>query len=199
MENIHSYKNVLSLRKPLHYEFAVKEALKKEGLFLEFGVFQGRSIRAIANLAFPRIVYGFDSFEGLPEDWLRGNDIYSKGHFNLEGRLPEVPGNAVLIKGFFDETLEPWLRNNCAPISLLHIDCDLYSAAKHILFSLDNLIQPGTIIIFDELCDWKDSGVYPAWEEGEWKALNEWLETCNRKVVPISRGENFESTVRVID
>lgn len=198
MENIETYRNVLSLSKPLHYEVAVKEALKSDGLFLEFGVFQGRSIRAIADLVFPRTVYGFDSFEGLPEDWERGNDVYSKGHFDLAGSTPEVPSNVTLVKGFFDETLEPWLKNNRGPISLLHIDCDLYSAARYILFSLNDQIQSGTIIIFDELCDWKDSGVYPAWEAGEWKALNEWLENFNRKVIPLSRGENFAATVKVL-
>ena len=41
------------------------------GLFLEFGVFEGNSIQTISKNT-DNIVYGFDSFEGLPEKWRDG-------------------------------------------------------------------------------------------------------------------------------
>jgi len=197
-ENIQKYKNTLVLTRIQNLEYALEQISDSSGLYLEFGVHRGVSINHIANHVKPKIVYGFDSFEGLPEDWERGSSVYKKGHFDLEGSLPDVVNNVELIKGFFENTLEPWVKHHNKNISFLHIDCDLYSATRFVLKTLNHLISPGTIIVFDELCDWKESGIYPAWEEGEWKALNEWLEECDRELIVISRGENFESTVRVI-
>ena len=42
---------------------------KANGLFLEFGVSAGRTVNYIASLVPDKTIYGFDSFEGLPEDW----------------------------------------------------------------------------------------------------------------------------------
>src|SRR5580658_354333 len=39
-----------------------------DGLVLEFGVYRGNTLAAIAR-ADPRTAHGFDSFKGLPEDW----------------------------------------------------------------------------------------------------------------------------------
>ena len=39
------------------------------GLNLEFGVFKGVTISAVAKARPDLIFHGFDSFEGLPEDW----------------------------------------------------------------------------------------------------------------------------------
>lgn len=51
----------------------------KDGLYLEFGVFQGTTINYIAQQKENETIYGFDSFEGLPEDW--GN--IKKGTFDM--------------------------------------------------------------------------------------------------------------------
>mgnify|MGYP001828663659 FL=1 len=42
--------------------------VKIDGLFLEFGVWQGRSINFISTCT-ESTVHGFDSFEGIPESW----------------------------------------------------------------------------------------------------------------------------------
>lgn len=70
-------------------------------LWLEFGVFRGSTINNMSNYT-KDTVYGFDSFEGLPEFWREGFDA---GAFNLEGQLPSVNSNVELIKGWFTETL----------------------------------------------------------------------------------------------
>ena len=75
------------------FEYLIPKT-KKNGSFLEFGVWKGKSIKIISELVGKRsskIVHGFDSFEGLPEDWLGFNDV--KGKFNLHGKLPDVPKN----------------------------------------------------------------------------------------------------------
>jgi hypothetical protein len=53
----------------------------------EFGVFEGASINHIAARIPHRTVFGFDSFEGLPERW---REAFGPGAFTTEGRLPEV-------------------------------------------------------------------------------------------------------------
>ena len=166
------------------------------GSILEFGVFKGESLRGLSNLFPQRTLYGFDSWEGLPEDWVRSDtSVYREGHFKTP--KPEMPDNVTLIEGFFEDTLPEWLDNNFMGIALIHIDADLYSSAKFVLDTLDPFIVPGARIIFDELVDWQDSGVYPEWPQGEWKALCEWLEEKDRVVKPLSRGTQYSACVEV--
>ena len=76
-------------------------------LWLEFGVASGKTINYISKFT-NDTVYGFDSFEGLPEKWRNGFD---KGCFNRNGNLPKVNKNVTLIKGWFDETLPNFIEN----------------------------------------------------------------------------------------
>ena len=99
--------------------------LKPGELVLEFGVFSGRSINHLAaTVGDEHLVHGFDSFEGLPEFW---RDGYAAGAFAV-GELPIVARNVRLVKGWFDQTLQPFLDENSGLVALVHIDCDLYSS-----------------------------------------------------------------------
>ena len=98
-------------------------------------------------------IFGFDSFEGLPEDWLdsSGNIVAvhsRKGAFSVNGIVPNIPG-IKFFKGWFDVTIHEYLLQ-AKPIALLHIDCDLYSSCKTVLYNLNDYIVPGTILVFDE-------------------------------------------------
>jgi len=178
------------------------------GLNLEFGVFNGFSISALANARPDLHFHGFDSFEGLPENWDLGQKYVKKEKFDCQGNLPKVPSNVTLYKGWFDKTL-PLFINECgANISFLHIDSDLYSSAIYVLDQLNHFINPGTIIRFDELCCWRSvfnessnakRVFYTTWEQHEWKALNEWMGKYGRKVVPISRNWFQGATVVVTE
>jgi len=137
-----------------------------EGLVLEFGVEKGASLRHLASLT-PRIVHGFDSFEGLPGDW--GGTREAKGAFNLHGRLPQVPANAKLHIGWFDKTLPDFLATDSARIALLHVDCDIYSSTVTIFDCVKDRIAPGTVIVFDEYFN------YPGWRNHEYKAFQEFI------------------------
>ena len=118
------------------------------GLILEFGVFKGNTIRMIANAYPNENVYGFDSFDGFPED---GRSDW-QADFSLKGELPDVPPNVTLIKGYFDNTLPAFLdRHPGRAIAFLHIDCDIYSSTKTILSLCGSRIVPETVIVFDEL------------------------------------------------
>jgi predicted O-methyltransferase YrrM len=146
--------------------FACKQKLP-DGLVLEFGVRTGTTINHIARCLPDRTLYGFDSFEGLPEPW----DGWSmeKGTFARES-LPEVDSNVQLVKGWFDETLSPFLQEHAGNAALVHIDSDIYSSAKTILDELAPRIASGTIIVFNEYFN------YPNWRRHEYRAFAEFCE-----------------------
>lgn len=138
--------------------------LQKEALICEFGVYSGTTINHIAAHT-THNVYGFDSFEGLPERW---RDGFGKGSFEVR-RLPKVRKNVRLIKGWFNETLPNFVQQHAGPVSFLHIDCDLYSSTKTVFEVLGDRILPGCVIVFDEYFN------YPGWELGEYKAFQEFV------------------------
>lgn len=152
-------------------DFALKQ-LPRDGLILEFGVFQGESLDYLACKAAPRRIYGFDSFEGLRESW-PGTDKPAAA-FDLKGRLPKVPPNAELVPGWFDQSLPAFLEKHPGPIALLHIDSDTYEACRTIFQILRDRITPETVILFDE------HHGYPGWRHGEFKALNEFVAANDR-------------------
>jgi len=128
-------------------EFATKCIQNNYKHVLEFGVYKGDTIQKLRNsLDESYKIFGFDSFEGLPEDWI-GTPCF-KGCFGVNGNIPNIT-NVVFYKGWFSETL-PKYKSIEEPISLLHLDCDLYSSTKEVLYSLNNVILEGTIICFDE-------------------------------------------------
>jgi hypothetical protein len=142
------------------------DRMLRHGLICEFGVFEGQTISYIAKQVPDQNVYGFDSFEGLPETW-RGP--FKRGVFSTGGRLPSVPANVTLIKGWFDATLPAFVAKHDEPVALLHVDCDLYSSTKCIFAHLGDRVVPGSVIVFDEYFD------YPAWQEHEFKAFAEFV------------------------
>jgi predicted O-methyltransferase YrrM len=135
----------------------------KAGMVLEFGVAGGESVRQIATER-GGPVYGFDSFEGLPENWF---GYLRKGYFAQD--LPRVPDNVTLVKGWFSDTLEGFLASHAGPVAFLHIDSDLYSSAAYVLRALEGRIVPGTVVLFDEY--WN----YPGWLKHEFKAFAEFI------------------------
>lgn len=143
------------------FEIAVANSLPN-GLNLEFGVYNGKSIRRLASILGDTI-HGFDSFEGIPESW---NDE-PKGSYSASGNLPEVPKNVELHQGWFDKTLPSFIEKYNSSIRILHVDCDLYSSTKTIFDILGQKIISGTVIIFDEFIG------YSSWQEDEFKAFME--------------------------
>ena len=140
------------------------------GKYFEFGVYKGASINHIAENKSNETIYGFDSFEGLPEAWTSN---HPKGHFKIN-KLPKVRKNVQLIKGWFDDTIPSFIQENKDfKIAFIHSDSDLYSSTKTMFELLKNHIQSGTVIVFDEYFN------YPNWEEGEFKAFQEFVRDNN--------------------
>lgn len=140
------------------------------GLFLEFGVYKGRSLSVIArhlqSLGGGH-VYGFDSLRGLPSAFLGGAGLSDKselgedlpaGHFQADLEEVEMEDNAELVIGYFNETLPGFLEGRLPngnapapePLRLVHLDCDLASSTLEVLMALAPLITPGCVVVLDD-------------------------------------------------
>ena len=151
-------------------QFRVIEQRKEQtpaGNVLDLGVYKGASTRALARIFPERRIFGFDSFEGLPEDWTHA----PKGSFgDVKGALPSVPDNVTLVPGWFADTLPVWAREHEGEtIALLRVDCDIYSSTKTVFDTLGHMLRPGSWICFDELIG------YFGWEQHEHKAFMEFI------------------------
>jgi predicted O-methyltransferase YrrM len=163
-------------------------ALAKDqpGLVCEFGVYRGASINLLAQCLADRPVYGFDSFEGLPTRWRAG---FERGSFGIAGGLPAVRANVSLIKGWFSQTLEPFLKSHAEPLALAHIDCDLYESTRTVLEALAPRIRPGTVLLFDEYFN------YPGWQQHEHKAFREFVRSHGGEFAYVAYNTNHQQVV----
>ena len=142
---------------------------KKDNLFLEFGVWKGESINLFGNFLAQHNneIHGFDSFEGLTEDWL--THVYNPvGALSLNKKTPKVLKNVKLVIGKVQETLENFLKNKKdKKIIFAHMDMDTYASTKYALSCIKPFLQKGSVILFDEFYG------YPNWEHQEYKAFKE--------------------------
>jgi hypothetical protein len=171
---LNSLKNIPDLKmSPLRYVMEKMNLKHKPNtLWIELGASGGKTINYISSFTRDK-VYGFDSFEGLPEKWREGFD---KGMFSANGVLPEVNSNVVLIKGWFDETLNLFVKSHKKRISFIHFDCDLYSSTKCALETFKNYIDKGCIMVFDEFLN------FPGFENNsELRAFYEFAKNYNVK------------------
>jgi len=141
------------------------EGERAGGLHLEFGVATGTTLRHIAEKA-DSTVYGFDSFDGLPEEWRTG---FEEGKFARPAPT-DLPDNAELVVGLFADTLPEFAAEHSGDVAFLHVDCDLYSSTVTIFEHLGDRIGPGTVIVFDEFFN------YPGWRQHEFLAFSEFIE-----------------------
>jgi hypothetical protein len=141
---------------------------RQDGLLLDLGVWIGWSTRLLSD-ACGRMVYGFDTFSGLVEDWqIDDQAVIKRGTFaltepfaqrfirdtgvSLHDGVPDALGRQVqFIKGSTYETLAPFLAERpAAPISLFHMDLDTYESCLHALETCRDHFVEGSILVFDE-------------------------------------------------
>ena len=106
--------------------------------YLEFGVANGKSLIKMADRFKHRSsrFFGFDSFLGLPEDWL----MHKIGAFSRGGQLPPMTDARItLVPGWFQNTVPDFLRRfsprRRAKV-LIHYDADLYASTLFVLASI---------------------------------------------------------------
>jgi len=160
----------------------------KTGLVLEFGVYDGGTIHMIESV-FKTTVYGFDSWEGLPED---SDDVpkgiegsYHKGAFVSNKLIPKL-NNIVLVDGWFKDTLPCFVEQHKEHCRFIHVDSDQYCSAKDIFNNLSDRIVDGTVICFDEFA------CHEGWEYREFRAFAEFLHDTNAGYQVIHRSNNNE-------
>lgn len=129
--------------------------VKQEGLWLEFGVAHGFSLNVTSLHKLkksPVSVFGFDTFEGLPESWSTGWGTYHRGSFSQGGVIPLLEDGIGIEKGLFNETLDAFLTiHKEEEVSFVNIDMDLYSGAVYVLTRLVPHFSDGCIVHFHEL------------------------------------------------
>lgn len=161
-----------------------------DGLLLDLGVWVGWSTRLISD-ASGRQVYGFDTFEGLVEDWQMDDQrLVKRGTFSISeplaqrtmrdtgvsvhDGLPDALGRKVqFIKGSTYDTLAPFLADRPAvPIALFHMDLDTYESCLHALETCKDRFVEGSILVFDEYL--VTNAEMRAWFEFQDKYQLEW-------------------------
>jgi len=168
-----------------------------EGDILEFGVSRGDSLIQLDKIARRVLrneqqmkyrIFGFDSFEGLPEP--KGIDInvtkstmqFCKVRYKctkedallmLKTHKADVD-NIQLIEGWYDEVLTPELRQHLQihKASFINVDCDFYESAIVVLKWCKPLVDRGAVINFD---DWFCYEGRP--DRGAQRAFQEFLES----------------------
>ena len=143
--------------------------------FYEFGVWMGDSFKYIVpNFAGG---FGFDSFQGLPEDW----GVVPRGTYSSRGRVPDIE-NSKFIVGEFGATLPEFFDRERPKAGLINFDADLYSSTITALSNAKSVIDNRTTLVFDEFI------VNNNWEDDEYKALNEFCAAngFNYEVVAVS-------------
>jgi Methyltransferase domain len=161
-------------------ELAVQLSRAIPGNIVEFGVFEGASTRVIrdelwrAALWEPRQrrkrIFACDSFRGLPGRYER----LAPGTYATS--VPVLRG-VEIVNGFFEDTLTESLARRVGRISFAHFDADLYSSTRCALEWITPLVQPGTVLLFDEFC-----GEDPAEE----RAFVEWMANNGVRIAPLA-------------
>jgi O-methyltransferase len=131
--------------------------------YLEFGVAGGNSLRrAVARFTHSDTrLFGFDSFEGLPEDWLVGARLersIPKGTFSQRGRVPVLGDTRVeLVNGWFQNTVPEFLSAHRDLLVnrkiMIHFDADLYSSTLFLLTTIWHHIPEFHFIMDDFIHD----------------------------------------------
>ena len=167
------------------YRAILNNAGDSRNLFLEFGVYTGGSINLFSKQLknINETIYGFDTFEGLTEDWLT-HVFFPKGSLSLNNKLPKVAKNAILIKGKIQDTLDNFLKDNLKKkILFAHMDMDTYASTKFALAKIKPFLEKGSVILFDEFYG------YPNWQQEEYKALTEVFKENEYKFIAFCESE----------
>lgn len=176
------------------YEFVMNEfnLNTKKIVYLEFGVAGGNSFNKFLTLNSNQAskYYGFDTFEGLPEDW---GGFFKKGDMSHD--IPGLNDNrATYIKGLFQDSLVPFLETKSnelkeADVRVIHMDADLYSATIFSLSMLYPFLKKGDIIFFDEY----NVPLH------EFKAFKEFTENFYIQYKPLTAVNNYYQMSFMID
>jgi O-methyltransferase len=163
---------------------------QKEILYLEFGVASGSSFFWwMKKNTHPGSCFrGFDTFEGLPEDWggfKKGAMAFNQTEVN--------DGRAEFVRGIFQDSLFPFIESNKALLQtrpkIIHMDADLFSSTIFVLSQLYPYLKKGDLIFFDEFNV----------ANHEFLAFKIFTESFYIKLRPIAAVNNFYQTAFIVE
>ena len=128
----------------------LEDSLHINGNVIECGVYKGGSLLKLAHVLrhSNKILYGLDSFEGLPYG---DNRIFKKGFLKADYRkvlkFTKHYENIRLMKGLFFESFEKLKQER---FCFIHLDCDVYLSYMQCLkFLIPRLNKKGILFIDD--------------------------------------------------
>jgi len=172
------------------YEMAIKYR-NSPGVYVECGVAAGAQVIAMATGAPDKIIYAFDSFEGIPlpsnrddqlpgirklKKWEQkslpdagkqvlqtsGATVVSLAQFMENLQIVGIQeSNILIVPGWFENTV-PFYAEEMPEISILRLDGDLYNSTWVCLQYLFPLVIAGGCVIID---DWNLIGCQDACKE----------------------------------
>jgi Tfp pilus assembly protein PilF len=147
------------------FDRMIEQSQKNRPIY-EYGVWRGIAFEYLIKTF--KNGYGFDTFEGLPEDWHNEK----AGKYSSDGNVPQIEGGEFIV-GKFEDTLPVFFSKPRPKASIINFDADLYSSTICALNFSKPVIDRHTILIFDEFIMNKN------WEQDEYKALNEFCLSNN--------------------
>ncbi len=163
---------------------------ERDFLFFEFGVASGHSINHFAKIKKNSIIYGFDSFSGLTEDW---TGTHAPKNYFSRASIPKVKKNVKLIISTFDRLDAATINEIMSPKKnlFLHIDCDTYNATNSVLSLIAPFLKHGDVIIFDDYIG------YPGFQNHQHKSWSNFSRqySCLYEYIAFS---NSEAAIRVL-
>jgi O-methyltransferase len=163
---------------------------KKDLLYLEFGVASGSSFIwwLNKNIHPDSQFWGFDTFEGLPEDW----GGYKKGAMAF-AQVEVNDERAGFVRGIFQHSLHDFIESNKDLLQnkpkVIHLDADLFSSTIFVLSQLYPYLKKGDIIFFDEFNV----------ANHEFLAFKIFTESFYVNMKPIGAVNNFYQTAFIVD
>lgn len=129
-----------------------------DDLWLEFGVGGGYSLNLtsiIRSKSTNDPIYGFDTFTGIPTDWI--GTSFKKGHLTQNGKVPALESNTEIVRGPFEETLRSFIgehiqahERSSKRVSFVHIDSDMYSGTRFVLEALWPALREGAFVYINK-------------------------------------------------
>ncbi|HJT50751.1 MAG TPA: TylF/MycF/NovP-related O-methyltransferase [Nitrosospira sp.] len=155
------------------------------GDYFEFGLWRGKTF-GYAHRMMRRYerhgmtLWGFDSFQGLPETEEHPDNIWYKGQFactrpEFEAILKSrgiCRSEYELVEGFYSESLNDAAHRRLSgrKAAIVYIDCDLYDSTIQVLNFIEPYLVNGSIVCFDDFYNYKADP-----EQGEQKALADFM------------------------
>jgi len=166
-------KNAIGLKNRIEIIKFLKEISndKNNKLHLGFALYDAKMINTILKKIEPNILYCFENVKGLEEDW----KDYKKGNLKNNFSMKFERKNVKLVIGDYKENIKKLLNENKQKCELVYLDCNTYNITKEVLNVLKERIVKDTILFIYDYFN------YLGWEEGQFKAFQEFVKENNIK------------------